>query len=203
MKSRLKCAKKEEGRKEMIYRPIVLDKEIQYSSKKFIVSKTDKEGNILFVNENFCEISGYTEKELMGVPHNVLRHPDMPKAIFYMMWKSLLAGMEISAIVKNLAKSGEYYWVIADFSMQRDTYGKIETLTSFKRIAPSFVSETIETLYQEMIVAEKRSGIEGSLVCLERFLEEREMSYNDFLEDLVEPKGMLNLLIQNFKKVLS
>jgi len=187
----------------MIYRPIVLDKEIEFPSKKFIVSKTDKEGKILFVNKNFCEISGYARNEILGAPHNVLRHPDMPRAIFYMMWKSLLAGMEISAIVKNLAKSGEYYWVIADFSMQRDKYGKIETLTSFKRIAPSFVSESMETLYMEMILAEKKSGIEGSLVCLEKFLEEKGVSYNEFLEDLVEPKGMLDLLIHNFKKVLS
>jgi len=187
----------------MIYRPIVLDEEIQFSSKKFIVSKTDKEGKILFVNQNFCEISGYSQNELLGAPHSVLRHPDMPRAIFYMMWKSLLAGMEVSAIVKNLAKSGQYYWVIADFSMQRDRYGKIETFTSFKRIAPSYVSETIEALYTEMILAEKKSGIEGSLTCLEQFLEEKQMGYNEFLETLVEPKGVFALLIQNFKKVLS
>lgn len=186
----------------MIYRPIVLDKKVEFSKKKFIVSRTDVEGKILFVNKNFCEISGYTAKELKGEQHSVIRHPDMPRAIFYMMWKSLLAGMEISAVVKNLAKSGKYYWVISDFSMTRDKYGKLETFSSFNRIAPTYVSEVMEELYAQMLKAERQSGLEGSLHCLETFLEEKQMSYNDFLEDLVKPKGILNVLIQNFKTVL-
>ena len=186
----------------MIYRPIVLDKKIEFSKKKFIVSKTDIEGKILFVNKNFCEISGYTAHELIGVDHSVLRHPDMPRAIFYMMWKSLLAGMEISAVIKNLAKSGKYYWIISDFSMSRDKYGKIETFSSFNRIAPDYVSEVMEELYAQMLIEERKSGLEGSLHYLENFLEEKQMSYNDFLEDLVKPKGILNILIQNFNKVL-
>ena len=187
----------------MIYRPIVLDEEIIFSKKKFIVSKTDIEGNLLFVNQNFCDITGYKYDELMGQAHSVLRHPDMPKAIFYMIWKSLLAGMEISAIVKNVAKNGKYYWVIADFSMQRDGYGKLETFTSFTRQAPSYVSESIQELYDEMTYAERKSGIEGSLRYLETFLEEKTLSYNEYLEALVKPKGVLQGLMGNFKKVLS
>ena len=187
----------------MIYRPIVLNKEVKFSKKKFIVSKTDIEGKITFVNQNFCDVSGYSAAELMGVEHSVLRHPDMPRAIFYMIWKSLHAGMEISAVIKNLSKSGKYYWLITDLSMQRDTKGNLKTFSSFNRIAPEHVSEVIEELYQEMILAEKRGGIECSLQCLNEFLAEKEMSYNDFLEDLIEPKGILNILINNFKKVLN
>ena len=186
----------------MIYRPIVLNREVEFSKKKFIVSKTDIEGRITFVNKNFCDVSGYTATELMGVEHNVLRHPDMPKAIFYMIWKSLYAGMEISAVIKNLAKSGKYYWVITDFSMERDAKGNLKTFSSFNRIAPDHVTEVIEELYTEMILAEKRAGLEGSLLCLEECLGENEMSYNEFLEDLLKPKGVLNILISNFKKVL-
>lgn len=187
----------------MIYRPIVLDKEVVFSKKKFIVSKTDVDGIILFVNKNFCEVSGYTQSELVGEPHSVLRHPDMPKAIFYMLWKSLLSGMEISAVVKNLAKSGEYYWVIADFSMKRDKYGKLESFSSFRRIASKEVIEVMQILYAEMLLVERKKGIEGSLRYLENFLEEKNMSYEEFLEDLVKPKGILALLINNFKKVLN
>jgi len=69
----------------MIYRPIILDEEIKFSKKKFIVSKTDTEGNILFVNQNFCDVTGYKYEELLEQPHSVVRHPDMPKAIFYMI----------------------------------------------------------------------------------------------------------------------
>lgn len=187
----------------MIYRPIVLDEEIKFSKKKFIVSKTDVEGNILFVNKNFCDISGYKYEELMGVPHNILRHPDMPKAIFYMMWKSLLAGMEVSAIIKNVARSGAYYWVIADFSMQRDKYGKLATFTSFKRATPEYVSEGIEILYRGMMVAERKGGLEASLLYLETFLEEKGMSYNEYLEDLVEPKGFFSSLKKGVNQLIS
>ncbi len=187
----------------MIYRPIVIDKEIVFSKKKFIVSKTDVDGTILFVNKNFCEVSGYTQSELVGEPHSVLRHPDMPKAIFYMLWKSLLSGMEISAVVKNLAKSGEYYWVIADFSMKRDKHGKLESFSSFRRIASQEVIEVMQILYAEMLLVERKKGVEGSLRYLENFLEEKNMSYEEFLEDLVKPKGILALLINNFKKVLN
>jgi PAS domain S-box-containing protein len=187
----------------MIYRPIVLEEEIIFSKKKFIVSKTDVEGNILFVNQSFCDVTGYKYDELLGQPHNVLRHPDMPKAIFYMIWKSLLAGMEVSAIVKNVAKNGKYYWVISDFSMQRDSYGKLETFTSFKRSAPEYVSQDIQKLYDGMNYAERKSGIEGSLLYLETFLEKQGLTYNDYLESLVKPKGILQGLMGNFKKVLS
>ena len=187
----------------MIYRPIVLDEEITFSKKKFIVSKTDIEGNILFVNQNFCDITGYKYDELLGQSHSVLRHPDMPKAIFYMIWKSLLAGMEVSAIIKNVAKNGKYYWVIADFSMQRNNYGELETFTSFKRYAPAQVSEEIQELYYEMCICERKSGLEGSLCYLEKFLEEKQLSYNEYLEALVKPKGVLQGLMGSFKKALS
>lgn len=184
----------------MIYRPILLDEEIKFSKKKFIVSKTDIEGNILFVNQNFCDVTGYKQSELMGQPHNVLRHPDMPQAIFYMIWKSLLAGMEVSAIVKNVAKSGAYYWVIADFSMQRDNYGKLETFSSYKRAAPDYVSEGIELLYKGMMSAERKGGMEASLLFLESFLEEKKMCYNEYLEDLVEPKGLFSSLMKVIRR---
>ncbi len=187
----------------MIYRPIVLDKEVKFSKKKFIVSKTDIEGKITFVNQNFCDVSGYSADELVGVQHNVLRHPDMPKAIFYMIWGSLHAGMETSAVIKNLAKSGKYFWLITDFSMQRDTQGNLQTFSSFNRIAPDHIVEVIEELYREMILAEKKGGIEGSLNYLNEFLAQKEMNYNDFLEDLIEPKGVLNILINSFKKILN
>ncbi len=187
----------------MIYRPIVLNKEVEFSKKKFIVSKTDIKGRITFVNKNFCDVSGYTVAELIGVEHSALSHPDMPKAIFYMIWKSLQAGMEISAVTKNLSKSGKYYWLITDLLVEKDAKGDLKTFSSFNRIAPDHVCEVIEELYKEMKLAEKKDGLEGSLHCLEIFLEQRGVSYNEFLEDLVKPKGILNVLINNFKRVLN
>ena len=188
---------------EMIYRPIVLDKEIVFSKKKFIVSKTDTKGNILFINKNFSEISGYSEEEIIGMPHNVLRHPDMPRGIFFLVWNSLLAGREVSGVIKNLAKSGKYYWVIADFSIKRDNHGHIESFTAFRRSAPDQVIEEMEELYATMLSIEKKHGIEGSLSYLESFLEEKEMSYDEFLDDIVRPKGVVGAMLSSFKKVFS
>jgi len=187
----------------MIYRPIVLDKEIVFSKKKFIVSKTDTKGNILFINKNFSEISGYSEKELMGMPHNVSRHPDMPRAIFFLIWNSLKMGHEVSGVIKNLAKSGEYYWVIADFSIKRNHQGEIESFTSFRRSAPNQVIEEIEILYETMLDIEKKHGIKGSLSYLESFLEEKGISYDEFLEELIRPKGVMAVLINSVKSIFS
>ena len=185
----------------MIYRPIVIDKEIVFSQKKFIVSKTDMEGNILFINKNFCEISGYSEEELIGAPHNAVRHPDMPRAIFFLIWNSLLAGREVSGVIKNLAKSGKYYWVIADFSVKRDKRGEIKSFTSFRRSAPNHVINQIEDLYETMLNIERRRGMEGSLSYLEAFLEEKEVSYDEFLGGLVQPQGVIGRLLMTFKKL--
>jgi len=187
----------------MIYRPIIIDEEITFSKKKFIVSKTDLKGNILFINKNFSEVSGYTEAELIGSPHNVLRHPDMPRAVFYLVWKNLLAGKKVSGVVKNLAKDGRYYWVIADFEPKQDTQGNINTLTAFRRSAPDDVIETTEELYATMLAIEKKHGMEKSLAYLEGFLEEHQLSYEEFITELIKPRGILAKLLGAFKRMFA
>ena len=184
-----------------IYRPIPINKEIKFNKKKFIVSKTDIKGNITFVNKNFCDISGYNEEELIGISHNILRHPDMPRAIFFLIWSSLLRGEAVSGVIKNLAKSGKYYWVIADFDVKKDKDGNIKSLTAFRRSAPQQVIDTIEELYETMLNIEKRRGIKGSLSYLEAYLEEHNMNYDQFLNDLVTPKGIIAKLILEFKSI--
>ena len=188
--------------KRKIYRPIAIDEEIKFSKKKFIVSKTDIKGIITFVNKNFCDVSEYSEEELIGSPHNIIRHPDMPRAIFFLVWSSLLRGEPVSGVVKNLAKSGKYYWVIADFDVKKDGNGKIKSLTAFRRAAPQKVINTIEELYDTMLSIEKRRGMEGSLAYLEAYLEEHHMTYEEFLDDLVAPKGILAKLLSAFKQMV-
>ncbi len=184
-----------------IYRPIPIDEEIKFSKKKFIVSKTDINGIITFVNKNFCDISGYSENELVGVPHNIIRHPDMPRAIFFLIWNSLLRGEPVSGVVKNLAKSGKYYWVIADLDVKKDENGNIKSLTAFRRAAPQHVIDEVEELYDTMLNIEKRRGMEGSLSYLESYLEEKGMNYEEFLNDLITPKGLLAKLLASFKNM--
>ena len=92
---------------------LLQDREIQLDSETIIVSETDKKGKILYANEDFCKICGYTKDELIGKPHNIVRHPDMPRAAFKDLWQTILSGKKWHGIVKNLAKDGSYYWVHA------------------------------------------------------------------------------------------
>lgn len=91
-------------------RPDALDEEYFFEGGK-IVSETDEAGVITYANRQFCAISGYSLNELIGKPHNIVRHPDMPKSVFAQMWSDLSAGKEWQGYVKNLRKDGLYYWV--------------------------------------------------------------------------------------------
>ena len=87
--------------------------ETPYPDGKLIVSTTDKTGVITHVNQSFIEMSGYTEDELIGSPHSILRHPDMPPAAFKDLWDTVNRGEKWQGFVKNLRKDGGYYWVKA------------------------------------------------------------------------------------------
>lgn len=92
---------------------LVTDIETPYPDGKLIVSTTDKEGVITHVNQAFIEMSGFEEDELIGAPHSILRHPDMPPAAFKDLWDTVNTGKKWQGFVKNLRKDGGYYWVKA------------------------------------------------------------------------------------------
>ena len=104
-------------------KPDVIDEEYHFEGRA-IVSETDTEGLITFANRKFCEISGYEKDELIGQPHNIIRHPDMPKAAFAQMWKEIQAGHTWHGFVKNLRKDGLYYWVETEITPIFDTEKK-------------------------------------------------------------------------------
>ena len=79
----------------------------------FLVSETDKKGVITYANEDFCEIVGYNLNELLGKPHNIVRHPDMPKIAFKNLWETINSGKVWTGYVQNSTKNGDYYWVFA------------------------------------------------------------------------------------------
>jgi len=174
-----------------VYRPLPIDEEIKLNPKKIIVSKTDRKGNILYVNDYFCEVTGYEPNEVIGVPHNIIRHPDMPRAVFYLMWKTIQSGGNITAVVKNLAKSGKYYWVTTDFENHRDLNGNIDSYIAFRRPAPRRVVEEMEELYAVMLDIEKEHGMKASLIYLQGFLDERHTNYNDYISNLIKPKSLM------------
>ncbi len=178
-------------------------KELKLNSKDMLVSKTDARGVITYGNDKFVQISGYKDSELIGAAHSILRHPDMPKAVFYLMWDSIKNGKNIMAVVKNLSKNGDHYWVTTDFDIQRNKEGKIRNYIAFRQAASKNIVKVIEPLYTKMIEIENEHGMDASVDYLEAFLEEKKMSYNQFIEDLAKPKGIAGALFSKMKKLFS
>jgi len=88
--------------------------EYRMQAGQSIVSKTDTKGRITYVNPAFIEVSGFTEDELLGKAHNIVRHPDMPPEAFADLWRTLQAGEPWTGLVKNRRKNGDFYWVVAN-----------------------------------------------------------------------------------------
>lgn len=150
----------------------------------FIVSKTDLKGRITYGNEIFIKMSGYAESELLGAPHNILRHPDMPATVFALLWERLKNKQAINAYVKNRCKNGDYYWVFANVTPSFDASGNPIGYYSVRRKPSKKALEAIAPLYQTLLQEEKRSGKEASRKLLETTLQNQGVSYDAFIINL-------------------
>lgn len=168
--------------------PMPTGKEIKLSKYDMLVSKTNVEGTITFSNSNFSKISGYKKNELIGSSHNIVRHPDMPKAIFYLMFERLKKGKNFPSVIKNLSKNGDHYWVTTDFSIFLNKEGEILSFTAFREVAPKHVVKELEPLYQKLVMLEQEDSMETSLSYLESFLNKKNMTYDEYIKDLAKPK---------------
>lgn len=177
--------------KPTIEKPLPLDKELVWDRSKIIISETDVLGRITDVNKAFCEVNGYTPFEIIGQPHSLVRHPDMPKLIFEMLWDSLAKENHFIGIVKNLTKSGEYYWVITDFEVRRDIYGNVTNYVARRRaISKRLVSSYIIPLYETLLRLERIGGTELSARFLKNYLNKEGKDYVDFVISIMaENKG--------------
>lgn len=126
-----------------------IDEEYLFEGR-VIVSETDTKGIITFANKKFCEISGYTKEELIGQPHNVIRHPDMPKAAFEKMWDTIKSGQMWHGLVKNLRKDGRFYWVETEIIPVKDDSGTICRFIAARKPANRKDIEENEALYASM-----------------------------------------------------
>lgn len=116
----------------------------------FLVSQTDSKGKILFANEDFCKIAGYTLEELMGQPHNIVRHTDMPKAAFKDLWDTVKMGKVWKGYVKNSTKNGGFYWVFATVYPNIACGDGEGGYMSCRRKASPAEIQKAETLYKTM-----------------------------------------------------
>lgn len=130
------------------------DIETAFPEGKKIVSVTDPDGYITHANSTFVHMSGYTRDELLGMPHYILRHPDMPKAGFQGLWDSLEKTGRWQGYVKNLRKDGGFYWVFASvFTLHRNE--KIVGYTSTREAAPPEKVKAMTELYQKLLKEEQ------------------------------------------------
>ena len=151
----------------------------------FIVSKTDSKGRIVYGNRIFIEFSGYTEQELLGSQHNIVRHPDMPRGVFKLLWDTIQDDRECNAYVKNMAKDGSFYWVLANVTPSYDPDGQVTGYFSVRRKPKPAAVKTCTELYRAMLAAEQAAGardaIAASTAILHNLLAEKGMSYDELV----------------------
>lgn len=165
-------------------KPIPNNKEHAVSADAFLVSKTDTQGKITYCNEPFIKIVGASEQEILGKPHNIIRHPDMPRIIFKLLWDNVKNKEEIFAYVKNLSFDGGYYWVYANVTASTDQAGKIIGYYSVRRKANPKALEVIKPLYVKLLDLEKNGGMDASFVYLTNLLNEKGVSYEELSNTL-------------------
>lgn len=106
-------------------------------------------GTITFVNDTFCQVSGYTREELLGKAHNIVRHPDMPKKLFQLWWSAIKKGDIFRAIVKNKTKDGGHYWVQATIMPVRNNNGEVVKYIAARHLIAD--EEKAQQLYDEQV----------------------------------------------------
>jgi len=153
----------------------------------FIISKTDLKGRLTYVNKIFMTMAEYKEEELLGKPHNIIRHPDMPRAIFKLLWQRVQNKEEIFAYVVNKTKTGNDYWVYANVTPSLDERGNIIGYYSVRRKPNPQALSIVEKLYAKMLQAERAGGIDASMKILEEALYENGgISYDEFIISIQE-----------------
>jgi PAS domain S-box-containing protein len=183
---------------------LIIDEKVKLDKYKYIMSQTDTNGIIEFANDYFMEISGYSEAELLGKPHNIIRHPDMPKIIFKLMWERLQSGRSIYALVKNRAKSGRYYWVTTQFNIKYDpTRKKCIGYLGYRQAANPKAVKGIEPLYAKLLEIEKAEGMGASEKYLIEFLATQGKSYDEYIHSLALANGAIEGFFNAMKKFFS
>ncbi len=153
-------------------RPQPINEEIELKNNVYIESDTDEKGIITYVNDYFAEISRYSKDELIGQPHSIVRHPDMPKILFKILWDRIKNGENFHAAIKNLAKDGKYYWVFTDFEPLKNEKGEITGYKAARKKISKHVTEILDPLYKKLTEIEKEQGIQESERYLNEFLKE-------------------------------
>lgn len=172
-------------------RIVPVDEEIHFSHDEIIVSKTDLKGRIIYANDVFCRVAEMNTSQVIGQPHSIIRHPDMPRAVFKLLWDSIEQGKEIFAYVKNMSATGKYYWVIAHVTPTFDANGNITGFHSNRRSPNSSSVASIKPVYEKLRSIESshrnaKDGLNASSQHLADILSDKGMTYDEFVWSIGE-----------------
>lgn len=164
-------------------------REHRFGDDELIVSKTDDRGVLTYANPVFLRLARMAEAEALGAPHSVIRHPDMPRCVFQLLWERIRSGREIFAYVVNLSADGGHYWVLAHVTPSFGRDGQIVGYHSNRRSPERRALNTIEPLYARLKAVEdghrdKGAGTTASRRALEEALAEKGVEYDRFIFEL-------------------
>ncbi len=183
-------------------RPNPINEEIILNKKDFIVSRSDLKGYITYANDYFKEICLYNTDELIGVNHNIIRHPDMPRIAFKLLWDRIKAGEKVFAFVKNLRKDGRFYWVLAEVEPAKKN-GKIVGYYSFRVRAPRFALKEISEVYKQLLEAEKNGGMKASQDLLNSYLSKKKLTYDQYVQKTFKRGFGFGGFLRGFKNIFN
>ncbi|OJX68088.1 PAS domain-containing protein [Magnetospirillum sp. 64-120] len=157
-----------------------------FGRDEIIVSKTDLKGRIIYANEVFLRLAGYSEAEVIGKPHSLIRHPHMPRAVFKLLWDTIQSGRECFAYVVNRSKNGDHYWVLAHVTPTFDSKGEIVSYHSNRRVPKRESVTKVEALYGELLEIEnknpdRKQGMEAAYQALNDKLQALGVPYDEFV----------------------
>lgn len=174
----------------MSHTPTLTGLERTFPADRIIVSKTDPRGVITYANQTFIEVAGYSELELLGKPHNIIRHPEMPRCVFKALWDEIEGGREIFAYVVNRCKNGDHYWVLAHVTP--DFHPRTRQIIGYhssRRVPSRRAIDAITPLYAALLAEEAQhssrvAGMQAGAALLGRTLADAGVSYGEFVFSL-------------------
>ena len=160
--------------------------ESPFGEEELIVSKTDLKGRITYANDVFLRVSQYALKDVLGEPHSLIRHPDMPRCVFKLLWDTIQAKSEIFAYVLNMARNGDHYWVFAHVTPTFDAQRNIVGYHSNRRKPTPAQIGKIKPLYAALLAEENRhdsrkDGMARGHEMLAGMLKEKGLDYDEFV----------------------
>ncbi|MGE5545485.1 MAG: PAS domain-containing protein [Solirubrobacterales bacterium] len=160
-----------------------------FGADEIIVSKTDTKGRIIYANEVFLRLAGYSEREILNQPHSIIRHPAMPRCVFKLLWDTIEAGKECFAYVLNRSKNGDHYWVLAHVTPTFDAKGQIVSYHSNRRVPRREAVAKAEGLYRELLAIEqghedRKTGMLAAFQAMVDKLQASGVPYDEFVFSL-------------------